>query len=389
MADIGELVARLSMDASAVHGGIEQAEHAFTHLGNHVASIAAGLAGGIGIESLIENVKGQIESATHLGHTAEKFDIPVNSLIALQHQARLAHVDVEALDSGLGKMQKNLFETATGEGKAGEALRMLNISIEDIIGLSPDRQFTMIAEGISHLEDPTARAEAAIKLFGKGGMELMNILREGRAGFEESREEIDRTGQSISELSQKRLEEADKALIRFGESSQTTWRHIAEDMTPVLEGLDTIIRFNPQAAVDKALGRGKEHPASEFHTYRELTDIKEKADTEAGRHKSVALALAEKERAEKLSTEQDKVAKGITESMLTPLQKLNKEYATGLDLFERGKLSGDTLHRIQDKIAEQKENEAKRANEAFKELQDSADRVADSLKTPLQRARPV
>jgi hypothetical protein len=376
---IGDLVATLGMNSGGFSRGLGDAQQMLTDFGHEVAGIAGGMGVGFGLENIVSNVHSQIESLTTIGHTAEKFEMPVNSLIALQHQARMAHVEMGSLESGLGRMQKNMFEAATGTGEAGTAFKMLGIEINSIIGLSADQQFVAIAEGISKMDDATARADAAMKIFGKGGMELMNMLREGKVGFEEARKYIDDTGQVMSALDIENIQKSDQAIKELGESWSTFWKSVALGAGgPARDIVKGITDFDPT---------NMESSLAEMRAEHERLHPKVSEDTTVDKHASVALALEKQAKAEKDAKEARSEGARITESALTPLEKLNQEYKRGLELFGMGDITGDTLHRIQDRLTAAKDAESAKANEPFNAMQESVDRLEGSMRTPLQHAR--
>jgi hypothetical protein len=297
----------------------------------------------------------------------------------------MAHVEIGSLDSALGRMQKNLFETAAGTSQeAVPAFHALGLDVKEIVGLSADQQFVAIAESISHMTDATARAEAAVKIFGRGGIELMNMLREGKIGFEEARKYIDETGQAMSALDIEKLKETDRALKELSESWGALWRSIAIGASPLIAA--TVQGFREMDPTGQGAQLKEMH--EQLAKMREEHGLAQPAAEESGEaHNSIALAMEREAKAAKEAKDAEREAKQIYESTRTPLEKLNDEYRRAVELFGKGKLSGDDLHRVQDKMLAERGREADKADEPFQKIQDEADQLAGSLATPLERAR--
>jgi hypothetical protein len=86
----------------------------------------------------------------------------------------------------------DLNEIAKGGGKAASsALRELGLNAKDLAGSSLFEQFTKIGDALLKIENPSARAATAQRLFGKGVRELLPFLLQGSEGLGEMLERFE------------------------------------------------------------------------------------------------------------------------------------------------------------------------------------------------------
>ena len=68
-------------------------------------------------------------------------------------------------------------------------MSLLNLTVEDLNRLKPEKQFELIADRISKIPNPTARAAIAMQIFGKTGTSLLPMLAGGAKRMEGLRAE--------------------------------------------------------------------------------------------------------------------------------------------------------------------------------------------------------
>jgi hypothetical protein len=80
------------------------------------------------------------------------------------------------LQPTIGRMQKLLIAAAKGSDTAAEAFSQIGLNFQDLLRMSPDQQFLAIGRAINGVSDPTARAAAAMGIFGKSGGKLLTLF---------------------------------------------------------------------------------------------------------------------------------------------------------------------------------------------------------------------
>lgn len=123
------------------------------------------------------NVRQSIDAT---GDLAARTGIAVEALQGFQTAANLT--GVQGLDKAVQKLSVSI-GTAAASGKT-EAFTRLGIDFERLQTLSPEDQFRTIAASISELPTSAERAAAAVKIFGKAGVELLPLFEENLAAIE-------------------------------------------------------------------------------------------------------------------------------------------------------------------------------------------------------------
>ena len=174
-----------------------------------VASITAAVYG------LTRAVGSAIKSGDELQKFTQKTGLTAEAASELAHAAKMADLDLRALETGLKKMQVTLSQAGSGTKTATETFAALGLSFDKLKQLQPDKQFELIAEQISRLKSPADKTRAAVELFGKAGADLLPLFEQGAEGIRKAREEAQRLGLSFSGENLKALADADDAIKRL------------------------------------------------------------------------------------------------------------------------------------------------------------------------------
>lgn len=102
--------------------------------------------------------------------------VSVEALSSLGFAAEQSGSSLEELEGGLKKMQKFLFSAASGAKEAQSVLRYLGLTVKDLVRLSPEDQFRLIAQRLNAIRNPTAKAALAMAILGKSGANLLPMI---------------------------------------------------------------------------------------------------------------------------------------------------------------------------------------------------------------------
>lgn len=131
---------------------------------------------------------------------SQKTGIAVQTFGALAHAARMADLDNQQLITGLKALSQNMVEAQrqTGDGEA--VFRRLGVAAVDSAGkLKPTEQVLLeLADVFERSADGAGKTEAAVKLFGRAGLELIPFLNMGKAGITELMSAAERLGVTMS-----------------------------------------------------------------------------------------------------------------------------------------------------------------------------------------------
>jgi hypothetical protein len=116
---------------------------------------------------------------------AARTGIATAQLTQLNFAAELAGVSAEGLERAIFRMNRQIDDLRQGSQQSSRAFAALGLSMDDLIGLTPDEQFKRIADQIARIEDPSKKAAVAFDIFGKSGQQLIPLLDQGSEGIAE------------------------------------------------------------------------------------------------------------------------------------------------------------------------------------------------------------
>lgn len=114
------------------------------------------------------------------------------------------------------RSQKAIVEAAQGADKYTKAFKGLGLSVDELVGLTPDQQFQKIAESLSKIENPALRNATALQIFGKSGRDVVNMLEDFGGNLEEARAFNDKFAISVNSIDARVVEEANDTFERLG-----------------------------------------------------------------------------------------------------------------------------------------------------------------------------
>ncbi len=162
-------------------------------IGTRIAAFGASLAA-----PLAAGVKMFSSAGDQLDKMSKRTGVSVETLSELGFAAEQSGADLATLEAGIRIMQRTMGDASQGLATAVDAFAALALKVEQLAGLSPEQQFTVIAERLSQIADPTARAAAAMDVFGKSGTKLLPLLADGAKGMAELRDQARSLGLTVS-----------------------------------------------------------------------------------------------------------------------------------------------------------------------------------------------
>lgn len=205
--------------------GLENIGSGLQSIGTRLFAAGAGLTG-----ALLASAKGFAEIGDQLDKMSMRTGVSVEALSELGYAAKLSGASLEDVEKGVRQMQRAIAMAAGGSKAAQEALADLGLSAEQIKGLSPEQQFMAITQRLNQIEDPTLRAAAAMKIFGRAGTSLIPMLKDLPALRAEAR----RLGLVMSTEDAKAAAELNDAMDRLWASLKMIVVTIGSALAPLL-----------------------------------------------------------------------------------------------------------------------------------------------------------
>ena len=154
------------------------------------------------------------------------------ALSELGFAAEQSGADIETLEKGIRTMQRSIVDASRGLATQNDALEAMGLQYKDLAGQRPEKQFEMIAQAISEIEDPTVRAGVAAQFFGRAGTRLLPLFSGGADGMRELREEAKKLGLTISTDAAASAAELTDALNRSKRSIKAVAFGLGEAIAP-------------------------------------------------------------------------------------------------------------------------------------------------------------
>lgn len=199
-----------------------------------------GVAGGavatfLTLRAGIHGVAHAMSALDNLGKTADKLSVDPRKLAGLRLAAEEAGIASSKFDTSLGQMVRRVSEATEGTGEAAGALRELGLSANSLNSLAPDRQFRTIAEALKGVANPANQARIAYDLFGRSGIDLLNVLRKDSAALDEAQRAAEKLGIAVDRKSIAAVEAANDALGRMKKSGEGLANSLAVLVAPAVE----------------------------------------------------------------------------------------------------------------------------------------------------------
>lgn len=175
MATIASLIVDVAANTVSLQRDVEQIHAKLDGVGAVASKVSGILAGAFSVGAITAFAKSAINFAGDMQDMAERTQIGVERLQALNYVGASAGVTVENIASAVAQMSKRLVD---GQSGAVNALASMGLRLDDIINLSPDQIFMEIAEGIQRIPDPLKRSAAMMELFGRSGTTLLPLMTE-------------------------------------------------------------------------------------------------------------------------------------------------------------------------------------------------------------------
>lgn len=174
----GRAYVSVGTDESDLEKGLRSAEQRVKAFGQAITAIGAGLAGvGTAITTpFLAAAKSFADAGSALNDMSARTGVSVEALSALGHAATQTGTDLETVEGGIRKMQRALVAGSEENMAAAGTFASLGLSVERLSRLKPEQQFEAIAKTIGAIHDPTAKAGAAMQVFGKSGTALLPMI---------------------------------------------------------------------------------------------------------------------------------------------------------------------------------------------------------------------
>lgn len=233
MPGLGDLVVNLSADNKKLNAGLDAgksgikgfASSAVSLLNPVTAAFTAMAAGVVGVGAAVWGLQGRIATLAGVADKAAQTGLSGKFLQQLEYAADQSGVAAETLTGGIKKLT-----IAVGSGS--KAFESLGLNLADLKKLTPERQFMAVADAISKLPTAAERAAAAVKVFGKSGVDMTNLFAGGLSDINKLMADAQALGIGVSDEGLAKAAAADDAIQRMKSSFSALIDQVAVGLAP-------------------------------------------------------------------------------------------------------------------------------------------------------------
>lgn len=191
-------------------------------------------------------VKQQINFADEMGKMAARVGVSTESLSTLAFVADQSGTSIEALETGLVRLARNMSDAERGLSTATDAFDALNVVWRDSQGNLRDQETVLkeVADKFSKLADGAEKTAAATMLFGRSGAQLIPMLNQGADGIEKLQARARELGLEISHKTAMEAALFNDTVNTLTSSVTGLARDMARDLLP---GLNDIVKAMTEA----------------------------------------------------------------------------------------------------------------------------------------------
>jgi len=167
--------------------GVGRVGAAFKTLGKSIGRVGKGLAvlGGVAVGAATAIVATFAKTNDNLAKTADAIGVNIEFLSDLRFAAERSGVSVGGLDTSLRRFLRQASDVATGATEAVDAFKDIGVEALTAAGKTKPTEQLLgeVAEAFSKIEDPAKRVRLSFELFGRSGVAMLNLFKEGKEGM--------------------------------------------------------------------------------------------------------------------------------------------------------------------------------------------------------------
>lgn len=184
-------------------------------------------------------VKQSIDAADKARETAKAIGLGVEAYQALSFAASLSGVEQEAFARSISRLNVAMFDAASGASTQASYFQALGISVQDASGKmrSGEEVLLDLADVFQSLPDGVEKSAIAMKLFGRGGAEMIPLLNDGRAGITALMQQAERLGFVMGEKAASQADMFNDSLTVLSAVSKGFWNQVTAELLPSLNNL--------------------------------------------------------------------------------------------------------------------------------------------------------
>lgn len=239
MPGLGDLVTNFTSNTAGFDRGVKSTKSGIKSFESTVKTSMAAVkvafigatAGIAAVAGAVYGLSGRISKLAGVADEAVKTGLSGAFLQRLGYAADQSGVDVGTLTAGIKKLT-----VAIGKGDE-KPFAALGLSLKDLKDMSPEDQFSAVAGAIGKLPTAADRAAAAVKIFGKSGIEMTGLFAGGLNEVNKLMADAKALGIGVSDEDLAKAAAADDAIQRMSASFGALADKAAVTFAPMIESI--------------------------------------------------------------------------------------------------------------------------------------------------------
>lgn len=243
MAVAGTVAVNLVANTQSFVSGMDNAMRVFDQwrasIGNAISAGASFVENGLNriVGALSVMGPAQAEQIDQMSKMSERFNIATETLAGLEHQANLSGISFKELETGLQRFQKAIIDGADGVKESSDAFKRLGLDARRLVGQDLGDSLKQVADAFVRVNDATVIGASGFDLFGRQGMRIVQLLKDGSESIRAYEAEAEKLGLTFSKFDGKQVEAANDALTRIRSVLDGALRKVIIELAPYIQAL--------------------------------------------------------------------------------------------------------------------------------------------------------
>ena len=246
----GSLVVELGLNTAKLVTGMKKAERRISDFSKRAKVMAKRIAkiGAVAVTAAAVGIAALAKSVANAGDKFQKMSISLGvsteALSSLKHAAELSGASMQDIEKALKTVAKRANDAQAGLSTAVRSFEQLGISIEDSEGNLKSLDILLVesANAFAKMTDDTKAAALAQELFGKSGVNLLPLLKQGSEGIRKMQEEAKLLGITFDKEAADQAALFNDELLRLQRTLSGIKTQIGQALLPVMTELITELK---------------------------------------------------------------------------------------------------------------------------------------------------
>lgn len=218
---------------------LDEVDTSLSQLTDRANLLIKSLAGLAIVKQATNFVTGVVEMGAKVYDTANKLGVGTDELQAFDYAAKLVGVTSDQAARSLQYLERAVGSQEMGVKGAGQEFAKLGIHTKNAVGETKPMAELLpeVADAFSKLKSEPEQVAFAFKLFGRSGLAMVPILRQGSAGLRKVYDEFERLGGGLHKDFLDAAKEADRGMTRLGLGIDMAKSRIVLGLLPAFEWL--------------------------------------------------------------------------------------------------------------------------------------------------------